>query len=204
MSQPFIAREAELASLADMYQSPRFEMAVIYGRRRVGKTSLIKEFIKDKPAIYSKGVLATRKINLNYLTNAVLDFVNPNRLDRSFSYSDFRDIFSKVQDLANKQEGKLIFVLDEFPYFAQSGPEISSVFQFAIDHVFKEYDNIILILCGSSMSFMQHQVLGHQSPLYAASLAQFRSISALSIKQKALKKISTGFFYEIMPLYKTS
>lgn len=112
MNQTFIAREAELAGLADMYQSPRFEMAVIYGRRRVGKTSLIREFIKDKPAIYAKGVQATKELNLNYLTNAVLDFENLDRLDRSFSYSDFRDIFSKVQDLANKQEGKLIFVLD--------------------------------------------------------------------------------------------
>lgn len=174
MSQPFIAREAELASLADMYQSPRFEMAVIYGRRRVGKTSLIKEFIKDKPAIYVQGIEATKELNLNYLTNAVLDFENPDRLDRSFSYSDFRDIFSKAQDLANKQEGKLIFVLDEFPYFAQSAPEISSVLQFAIDHVFKEYDNIMLILCGSSMSFMQHQVLGHQSPLYGRKTGQFK------------------------------
>lgn len=127
MNQTFIAREAELAGLADMYQSPRFEMAVIYGRQRVGKTSLIRKFIKDKPAIYAKGVQATGKLNLNYLTNAILDFENPDRLDRSFSYSDFRDIFSKVQDLANKQEGKLIFVLDEFPYFAQSAPEISSV-----------------------------------------------------------------------------
>lgn len=174
MNQTFIAREAELASLADMYQSPRFEMAVIYGRRRVGKTSLIKEFIKDRPAIYVQGIEATKELNLNYLTNAVLDFENPDRLDRSFSYSDFRDIFSKVQDLANKQEGKLIFVLDEFPYFAQSAPEISSVLQFAIDHVFKEYDNIMLILCGSSMFFMQHQVLGHQSPLYGRKTGQFK------------------------------
>ncbi|MDD6386914.1 ATP-binding protein, partial [Lactobacillus equicursoris] len=74
MNQTFIAREAELASLADMYQSPRFEMAVIYGRRRVGKTSLIKEFIKDRPAIYVQGIEATKELNLNYLTNAVLDF----------------------------------------------------------------------------------------------------------------------------------
>lgn len=190
-NKQFIGREAELDSLSRMYQSPDFEMAVMYGRRRVGKTSLIQEFIKDKPAIYVQGVEATKDINLHYLTNAILDFENPDRLDRTFSYTDFRDAFDKVQDLANAQSEKLIFVMDEFPYFAESAQEVSSVLQYAIDHIFKKNDNIMLILCGSSMSFMQHQVLGHKSPLYGRKTGQFKILPFdIFNTKKMLPKVS--------------
>lgn len=174
MYKKFVARTLELSGLQNMYNSSRFEMAVIYGRKRVGKTSLIKEFIKDKSAIYVQGIEAVKELNLQYLTESILDFENPDRMDHSFVYTDFRDAFVKVQDIANSQNQKLIFVMDEFPYFAESAPEISSVLQYAVDHIFKEYNNIMLILCGSSMSFMEHQVLGHKSPLYGRRTGQFK------------------------------
>lgn len=170
----FIARQTELAELNEMYESNEFEMAVIYGRKRVGKTALIQKFIENKPAIYVQGIEATRKLNLHYLSDAVLDFENPKRLDKNFEFSDFREVFNRVEDIANQRKEKIIFALDEFPYFAESAPEISSLLQFAIDHVFKKYNNIMLILCGSSMSFMEHQVLGHKSPLYGRKTGQFK------------------------------
>ena len=161
----FIGREIELKNLNNMYNSDKFEMAVIYGRRRVGKTSLIKQFISNKPAIYVQGVEATAETNLRFLSNAILDFEEPGRVNKHKTFYDFAEAFEEVQDIANNQNEKMIFVMDEYPYFAEASAEISSILQYTIDHIYKEKNNIMLILCGSSMSFMEHQVLGYKSPL---------------------------------------
>lgn len=76
-------------------------MAVIYGRRRVGKTALIKAFIKDKPAIYIQGIEATKELNLQYLSDAIMDFENPMQIPTSFS---FKDAFAA----ASKQRIKMV------------------------------------------------------------------------------------------------
>lgn len=170
----FVGRQIELKNLQRMYNSDKFEMAVIYGRRRVGKTSLIKQFITDKPAIYVQGVEATAETNLRFLSNAILDFEEPNRANRHRSFYDFEEAFEEVQDIANKQNEKMIFVMDEYPYFAESSAEVSSILQYVIDHLYKENNNVMLILCGSSMSFMEHQVLGYKSPLYGRKTGQFK------------------------------
>lgn len=170
----FVGRDNELKNLTKMYNSPKFEMAVIYGRRRVGKTSLIKKFITDKPSIYVQGVEATSETNLRFISNAILNFENPKRINTHRSFFNFEDAFEEIQNFANKQKQKLIFVMDEYPYFAESAPEVSSVLQYVIDHIYKENNNIMLILCGSSMSFMEHQVLGYKSPLYGRKTGQFK------------------------------
>lgn len=187
----FIGRETELKNLNHMYHSDKFEMVVIYGRRRVGKTSIIKQFIKDKPAIYVQGVEATGETNLRFLSNAILDFEEPERNNRLKSFYDFKEAFEEVQDIADKQDKKMIFVMDEYPYFAESASEISSVLQYEIDHLYKERNNIMLILCGSSMSFMEHQVLGYKSPLYGRKTGQFkiRPFDILNTR-KMLPKVS--------------
>lgn len=171
---PFVARRTELKNLNKMYDSESFEMAVIYGRRRVGKTALINQFITNKPAIYIQGIEATAELNLNYLSEAILNFESPNRLNKNKTFSNFKDAFLEIADIANTKKEKLIFVIDEFPYLAQSAPEVSSILQYMIDTVFKAHNNIMLILCGSSMSFMQHQVLGYKSPLYGRRTGQFK------------------------------
>lgn len=170
----FVARTSEISELNEMYHSNNFEMAVIYGRRRVGKTSLIKHFIKDKPAIYVQGIEATKELNLRYLSDAIMNFDNPDQNSSGINFDDFKSAFEYVQNIANHSKQKLVFVLDEFPYFAETAPEISSLLQYVIDHIYKEHNNIMLILCGSSMSFMEHQVLGHKSPLYGRRTGQFK------------------------------
>lgn len=149
-------------------------MAVIYGRRRVGKTSLIKQLLSNKLAIYVQGVQATAETNLRFLSNAILDFEEPKRINRHKTFFDFAEAFEEIQDIANKQNEKIVCVMDEYPYFAESSAEISSILQYTIDHIYKEKNNIMLILCGSSMSFMEHQVLGYKSPLYGRKTGQFK------------------------------
>lgn len=170
----FVAREKELKNLNVMYQSNRFEMAVIYGRRRIGKTSLIKKFIEDKPAIYLQGIEATSETNLRFLSEVIFSYENPNRINKNRVFANFREAFEEIQDIADRQSEKLILVLDEYPYLAQSNRSISSILQYVIDHLFIEHANIMLILCGSSMSFMEHQVLGYQSPLYGRRTGQLK------------------------------
>lgn len=170
----FVGREIELKNLNKMYNSPNFEMAVVYGRRRVGKTSLIKQFISKKSAIYVQGVEATSETNLRFLSNTILNFEDPERNNRNKIFSDYQEAFEEIQDIANHQDEKLIFVMDEFPYFAESERSISSILQYEIDNLYKANNNIMLILCGSSMSFMEHQVLGYKSPLYGRKTGQFK------------------------------
>ncbi|MCH3904461.1 MAG: ATP-binding protein [Lactobacillus sp.] len=172
---PFVARKRELQRLNKMYESPTFQMAVIYGRRRVGKTSLIREFIKDKPAIYSQGIQTVAKQNLALFADDISAFIKDTSLIPSpASYANYRDAFTYIETVAGQLKQKLILVLDEYPYFAESDPAISSELQTVIDHLYKQKNNIMLILCGSSMSFMEHQVLGEKSPLYGRRTAQLK------------------------------
>ena len=150
----FVARENELSRLNHLYQSPAFQMAIIYGRRRVGKTSLIREFIKDKPAIYSQGIQTIAEQNLKLSSNDISNFIkeNSNLTPSPENLANYRDVFTYIQTIADQLSHKLVLVLDEYPYFAQSEPAISSELQYVIDHIFKPSSNIMLILCGSSMS----------------------------------------------------
>lgn len=165
----FVGRERELKKLHSLYNSNQFEFAVFYGRRRVGKTTLINEFIKDKPAVYYMAVEGTRKENLLGLSKAVLS------TDISIegpAFSDYTNLLNYIDTLAQTQK-RFIIVIDEFPYLAASYPAISSMLQSHIDRCWKN-SQLFLILCGSSMSFMEEQVLGYKSPLYGRRTAQFK------------------------------
>lgn len=166
----FVGRKRELEKLDAMYQSDKFEMAIIYGRRRVGKTTLIQEFCKKKKAIYSVGREVNKETNLECVSRDIYHVLNPESENNSI-FKSWENIFEYLEILTEKE--RIILVLDEYPYFAGTCPELSSILQAHIDHVMKQ-GKLFLILCGSSMSFMEHQVLGYQSPLYGRRTAQFR------------------------------
>lgn len=166
----FYGRKSELDRLNSMYQSERFEFAVIYGRRRVGKTTLIREFIKGKKAVYYVAREASGDVNLKNFSNDVFSISDPERANNSV-FQDWEGALEYIDQVAKKQ--RLILVIDEYPYLADSHRPISSILQAHIDLGLKE-SKLFLILCGSSMSFMENQVLGYQSPLYGRRTAQFR------------------------------
>lgn len=165
----FVGRDRELAALENLYRSGAFEMPVIYGRRRVGKTRLITEFIKGKRAVYVQARRTNAEVNLALLSQAITSFSSDVPMP---AFSSFDAAFDAL--LALSCDERLVFVIDEFPYLAQSFPEISSLLQARIDHDFKESSQLMLILCGSSLSFMEEQVLGYESPLYGRRTAQFK------------------------------
>ena len=166
----FVGRKKEMSKLTEAYNNNKFEMAVIYGRRRVGKTKLITEFIKDKEAIYFSALEVSDKINLANLSRSIMSYETGRNVG-TFSYGSYADCLDALYEIAKTK--KLIFVIDEYPYLAASFRGISSLLQQYIDLKWKE-TNMLVILCGSSMSFMENQVLGYQSPLYGRRTMQFK------------------------------
>ena len=174
----FYCREEELKLMNSRFEKGRFECIVIYGRRRVGKTALINEFCKDKPTIYFSALNASSQENLEALSKAIYTCNNPDAT-ASPTYHSYDDALDEITSMARQQ--RLVFVIDEYPYLAKAEKSFSSRLQHIIDHQWQD-SKLYLILCGSSMSFMEYQVLGYESPLYGRRTAQFK-IQALTYRE---------------------
>ena len=177
----FYCRERELGDLNSRYDRGEFECAIIYGRRRVGKTSLINEFCKGKPTVFFSALNSNSKDNLEALSRAIYGKDHENASTAPV-FRGFDDAFNAISRMAEQE--RMIFVIDEYPYLANADKSISSRLQHLIDHVWQN-GKLFLILCGSSMSFMENQVLGYESPLYGRRTAQYK-IHALTYKEIAL------------------
>lgn len=160
------------------YKKDHFECVVIYGRRRVGKTALINEFCKGKPTVYFSALNASSQENLEALSKAIYTCQNSDSTSAP-TYRSYEDALEAITGMA--MEKRLVFVIDEYPYLAKAEKSISSRLQHIIDHSWQG-SRIYLILCGSSMSFMEYQVLGYESPLYGRRTAQFK-IQALTYRE---------------------
>ena len=165
----FIGREKELGNLNRLYSSDKFEFAVIYGRRRVGKTAIINEFTKGKPSIFFTGVETNEKQNLENFSKCILEYVTKKPANTSFD--SFQTALEFVFDLA--EEERIVLVIDEYPYVARASKSLASTLQLLIDK-YKDTSKLFLILCGSSMSYMEDQVLTYKAPLYGRRTAQFK------------------------------
>lgn len=161
----FKGRTKELAFLEDLYTSKKFEFLVIYGRRRVGKTELLKEFSKNKKVLFYSAQEKNDTLNLQDFSKCVQNYFNGNFFE---SFQDWETSFNYISTKANDE--KITIIIDEFPYIANDNQSIKSIIQHTIDHQWKE-KNIFLILCGSSVSFMESEVLGSKSPLYGRATA---------------------------------
>ena len=165
----FIGRKQELDKLNELYHKKGFQFPVIYGRRRVGKTALINEFIKDKDAIFFTGIESNAQQNLENLSKSILSFADSELEDTVFP--SFQSALEYVFKLAKKK--RVILVIDEYPYVAKASKSLASTLQLLIDNN-KDNSNLFLILCGSSMSFMENHVLAYTAPLYGRRTAQFK------------------------------
>ena len=165
----FIGRERELSVLEQLYISDRFEFVVIYGRRRVGKTALINQFIADKNAIYFMGVESNEKQNLENFSRNILEYGTEIRTASTFL--SFQDALEYVFHMA--KEERLILAIDEYPYVARSSKSFASTLQLLIDKN-RDKSKLKLILCGSSMSYMEDHVLAYKAPLYGRRTAQMK------------------------------
>ena len=157
----FIGRERELNTLNRLYASERFEFVVLYGRRRVGKTALINAFLKDKKGIYFMGVESNAKQNLENLSRNILEFDSGIQAETAFL--SFQAALEYVFQRAETE--RLVLAIDEYPYVARASKSLASTLQRLIDQ-YQGRSKLMLILCGSSMSYMEDHVLAYKAPLY--------------------------------------
>ena len=176
----FYCREDELRKMNRRYNDGCWEYVVIYGRRRVGKTALINEFCKDKATIYFSALNSSSQENLRALSKAIYQYAHPD----AQTYPEFSSFENALEEITRIGTERVVFVIDEYPYLAKAEPSISSRLQHLIDHKWQN-SKLYLILCGSSMSFMQNQVLGYESPLYGRRTAQFK-IEPLTYRETAV------------------
>lgn len=165
----FIGRGKELNALDKLYESDKFEFVVIYGRRRVGKTALINQFIGDKKSIYFMGVESNEKQNLENFSKSIIEFSNGIQTETTFA--SFQAALEYVFKMAENE--RIILAMDEYPYVARSSKSLPSTLQLMIDK-YKDTSKLMLILCGSSMSYMEDHVLAYKAPLYGRRTAQMK------------------------------
>lgn len=154
-----IGRKEELAYLNELYESNQFEFLIMYGRRRIGKTTILQEFSKHTNTMFYPAREKNDSLNLEDFSKTVqLHF------DHSFiaSFPSWEACFTYI---GNKVTERTAIIIDEFPYIIEENPSVKSILQHTIDHSFKN-KNIFFILCGSSVSIMENDIMGRKSPLY--------------------------------------
>lgn len=180
----FVDREQEMETLQSEYTRTGSSLVVLYGRRRVGKTTLISEFIKDKKALFFLASEESESQNRAAFKEKAAEFVDSDLL-RAADIKNWDTIFRAIIDA--HFDSKPIIVLDEFQYLGKTNPAFPSIFQRIWEEVLKE-KSVMVILCGSLISMMESQTLAYSSPLYGRRTAQIR-----------LKQIPFEYYQEFFP-----
>ncbi len=159
----FIGREAELQFLENRYRAAGGQLVVLYGRRRVGKTETLKQFCKNKPHVFFACRECTDKLQLKSFSDKLLKEDIPAKKYIS-GFADWDQAFRAVTELPYGEARKLL-VIDEFPYMCKGNAGIPSILQNLWDDVLKD-ENVMIVLCGSAMSFIERELLAEKNPLY--------------------------------------
>ena len=156
-----IGRKQELALLEKLYSSPSFQFLIMYGRRRVGKTTILQKFAQSHDCIFFPAQEKNDVLNLEDFSQTVQEHYTGDYLAPFPNWEKALAFIEKQ----SRNDKRTVLIIDEFPFLASQNPSIKSIFQHAIDHSWQN-KNIFLILCGSSVSFMINEVMGYKSPLY--------------------------------------
>ena len=167
----FINRDKELVLLEKEYKRKDSTFTVIYGRRRVGKTTLIKEFIKNKTALYFLADKQTEKLQIDRFKTIYAEQWNDHAL-KNLEANSWDHVFNYICSHTPSKK-KLIIVIDEFQYLVKVNRAVPSIFQRIWDDMLKSRD-IMLILCGSLVSMMYSATLSYSSPLYGRRTSQLK------------------------------
>lgn len=153
----FVGRESELGKLEESYGKGKAVM--IYGRRRIGKTTLVKKFSENKKTLYIRCIGSNLRVNLDYMRDVISSF-------RGTESPEYRGYYDAIEDLARVcEEGTNLIVIDEYQYLKKADPSIDSFIQHLVDGTLKNTTST-LILCGSSVSMMKETGEDGSCPLY--------------------------------------
>lgn len=161
----FHDRADELDALETAFESPGHDFYVVYGRRRVGKTELLKAFCADRPHIYFLAAQEAEARQREKFVSKIADHFD----DRTPQIDGWEEAFDYLGEKC-AEEG-LVVVIDEFPYLVEENDSLPSYVQSFVDEQLQETESM-LVLCGSSISTMESDVLGHESPLYGRRTGQ--------------------------------
>ncbi len=164
----FINREQELTMLEQRHGSEQAELFVLYGRRRVGKTELLRAFCQGKRHVFFVADLGSEALQLAAFSRAIGEQLLGPGIPLAFSTWDAA--FEYLADAA--RTARLVVVLDEFGYLAQANPAFPSILQRLWDTRLKD-TRIFLVLCGSYVSLMEREVLAYRAPLYGRRTGQY-------------------------------
>lgn len=159
----FIGRETELKFLNDKYETEGGQLVVLYGRRRVGKTETLREFCKGKPHIFFSCTQTTDRVQLQKFSKQILKEDIPAR-NYVTEFADWEKAIRAVLDLPYGDKKKLL-IIDEFPYMCKGNKSIPSILQNLWDTELRDA-NVMIVLCGSAMSFIEKELLAEKNPLY--------------------------------------
>ncbi|MGQ9722202.1 MAG: ATP-binding protein [Candidatus Jordarchaeum sp.] len=184
----FVDREAELQQLESLWSKPAFSLVFVFGRRRVGKTRLLTEFAKEKTGVYYVAAQAPYEALCKEFSDST---------KRSLGLPFSGDIIEVTESVTNATSEKILIVVDEFQYVVEVDASFPSRLQRLIDSELSQR-NLILILCGSAVSFFEEKLLGYRSPLFG------RRTATLKLKPLSFPQIK-GFFpnYSIEDLLNT-
>lgn len=164
----FFGREKELEKLNELYKIEGFQFVVMYGRRRVGKTTLLSEFVKDKTHLFFVAEEYSKERALTDFSQQIYKLLELEGLPPFLGWKEaFEFLIQKVDTK------RVVLIMDEYPYLVGADKSISSILQNLIDHKLLKTD-LFIVICGSSMSFMEKNVLSYKSPLYGRKTAEMK------------------------------
>ncbi len=202
----FIGRRRELAVLADAWEEPRSAFIPLYGRRRVGKSELILHFLRGKPGLYYQGKKAPAGLQIReFLEMAAVVLEEP--LLATYPAGGWSDAIDAV--MTRRRAGsKIALVFDEFQWIVEASSELPSILQEKWDREWQHSGDVLLILCGSFIGFMEREVLGRGSPLFGRRTAQillrpfgYREAAAFHPGYSLVDRARTYFLCGGIPFY---
>ncbi|MBS3748119.1 MAG: ATP-binding protein [Candidatus Thermoplasmatota archaeon] len=168
MIEQFWDREKEVSWLQSKNKEPDATLLILYGRRRLGKTELLKQFLKNRKHVYFLVGKKPEKMMRADLQKEMASFLNDDMFNK-IQFADWEDLFSTFLNKADHP----IIVIDEFPYLIEENNDIPSLFQKIWDEHLQQKP-CLMVLCGSSVRMMETKVLDVKSPLYGRRSGQWK------------------------------
>ena len=187
----FKGRLREMKLLDDLWQATDAALLILYGRRRVGKTRLITEWVQQHQdrALYWVAEPSSALDQLRSFSQTVFNYANPTApAPPDFTYTSWHQAFQQVARLAESE--RLALFIDEFTYVLEIDPSVAGVVQNLWDHTLKQ-TQLFLTVCGSHLGMMRRHLLSYQAPLYGRATRQLH-----------LQPISFGYTQDFFPNYR--
>ncbi len=208
MKFKFLDRQRELELLDNLWNSKNAEFLILYGRRRVGKTALLTEWMQraSRRCLYWVASPTSAALQLRSFSQAIYNFSNPGApAPDAFSYATWEQAFQQLAALAEKE--RLALFVDEFTYLLEVDPGIAGQLQNLWDHMLSKR-NLFLCLSGSHLGMMKREFLSYQAPLYGRASAQlhlqpfpFGATSHFFPKYSAVDRVAIYAMFGGVPAY---